>query len=131
MPRRSFQLAKEDESFLDSAHPAWEAIIKGQSRWLLLEDFEIPAGFNHATVGAALMIDPGYPDIPIDMVYFLPHLARADGKSINALTTQDIDGRAWQRWSRHREPGAWRPGVDNVETHLLYVRSFLKMELKK
>ena len=131
MPRRSFQLAKEDESFLNSAHPAWEAIIEGQSRWLLLENFETPAGFNHGLVGVALMIDPGYPDTQIDMAYFLPHLARADGKPINALTTQSVDGNTWQRWSRHRESGAWRPGVDNIETHLLYVRSFLEMELKK
>ena len=131
MPRRSFQLAKEDESFLNSAHPAWEAIIEGQSRWLLLENFETPAGFNHGLVGVALMIDPGYPDTQIDMAYFFPPLQRRDGKSIPATeSTETIDGRNFQRWSRHRTAtNPWRPGIDDVSTHLAQVQHWLIREL--
>lgn len=131
MPRRAFQLAEIDRTFLDRAYPTWEAIIEGQSQWVLIEPFGLPAGFNHDSAAVALLIDPMYPDAQIDMAYFMPHLARSDGKGINALSGHHLDGKAWQRWSRHRESGAWRPGVDNIETHLLYVRSFLELELKK
>lgn len=129
--RRAFQLPATDQCFLDSAYPKWEAIIEGNSQWVILDKFKVPAGFNHPLAGLALLIDPMYPDIQIDMAYFKPDLARADGKGINALSTHHLDGQIWQRWSRHREPNQWRPGFDNVETHLLYVSSFLELELKK
>lgn len=131
MCRRSFQLAETDRGFLDNRYPKWETIVEGRSRWVLIDPFEVPTGFNHASVAVAIMIDPAYPDAQIDMAYFRPDLARSDGKAINALTPHTLDGQVWQRWSRHRESGAWRPGIDNIETHLLYVRSFLEMELKK
>jgi hypothetical protein len=131
MVRRAFHLAETDRIFLDGAYPNWEAIIEAQSRWVILSPFELPVGFNCATATVALLIDPMYPDIQIDMAYFKPDLARSDGRKINALSVHQLDGHTWQRWSRHRESGVWRPGADNIETHLLYVRSFLELELKK
>jgi hypothetical protein len=131
MVRRAFQLSESDRGFLETAYPEWEAIIEGQSKWLLLEPFGVPAGFNHRFVAVALLIDPMYPDAQVDMAYFRPDLARSDGKGINALSAHQLNGQTWQRWSRHRQSGVWRPGVDNIETHLLYVESFLELELRK
>lgn len=131
MARRVFQLPETDRDFLDVAYPYWEAIAEGQSQWVILDPFEVAAGFNHQKVAVALRITPTYPDTEIDMAYFKPNLARADGKSIRALSTLQMDGQSWQQWSRHRVSGDWRPGIDNLETHLLYVRSFLELELKK
>ena len=31
-------------------------------------------------------------------------------------------GRAWQRWSRHFQPGQWRSGVDGLESYLALIR---------
>lgn len=129
--RRAFQLSAIDQRFLDGTYPSWEAIIVGNSQWVILNNFKVPAGFNHPSATLALLIDPMYPDVQIDMAYFKPDLARADGKGIKALSAHQLDGHTWQRWSRHREPNQWRPGFDNVETHLLYVTSFLELELKK
>ena len=130
-PRRQFDLPEADREFLDSRGTPWETIIEGQTRWVLLERFDVPQGYNHRTAMLALRIQPTYPDDQINMAYFLPHLARADGKSINKLTPLQIDGKSYQQWSRHRASGVWRSGIDNIETHLLYVTAFLEGELKK
>ena len=131
MVRRAFQISETDRDFLDLAYPSWEAILEGQSQWVILDPFEVPTGFTQQNVAVALRIAPTYPDTEIDMAYFKPSLARTDGKTIEALSTLQMDGQAWQQWSRHRLSGEWRPGFDSIETHLLFVRSFLELELKK
>jgi hypothetical protein len=43
-----------------------------------------------------------------------------------------LDGKQFQQWSRHRTgANPWRPGLDNVCTHLLLVNSWLEKELRK
>lgn len=129
--RRQFQLGQDDRDFVDSHYETWETIIEGPSRWVIIEGFEVPTGYDHARVSIALRLEASYPDVQIDMAYFLPGLARTDGKNIARLTPVQIDGKSWQQWSRHR-PSAddWQPG-DNIETHLRYVTAFLQNELKK
>ena len=84
------------------------------------------------SVTVALQIPPGYPDAQIDMAYFHPHLARKDGRAIGALSAQDLDGKVFQRWSRHRTGEApWRPGEDDVSSHLVLVDDWLERELAK
>ena len=76
---------------------------------------------------------PGYPTSPLDMAYFFPALARTDGRAIpNADAIQHIDGKPWQRWSRHRIGAtAWVPGVDNLERHFLFVQQWLSRETER
>jgi hypothetical protein len=91
--------------------------------------WSVPDGYNVSHVDLALLIPANYADSQIDMVYFNPHLARRDGRSINALSTQVIAGELWQRWSRHRTPQhPWRPGVDDVASHLGLVDEWLRRE---
>jgi len=81
---------------------------------------------------AALKIPPSYPDDQIDMVYFSPALALTSGRGIAQLTALTFDGKQYQQWSRHRTAAnPWRPGLDNVCTHLLQVDSWLEREPKK
>lgn len=130
--RRTFTLSEGDREFLDSRGGSWETLVEGPSRWVIVDSLEVPQGYNHFTVAVAFLLDASYPDVQIDMAYFFPALARADGKSIGALSTQQLDGKIWQRWSRHRVGAdAWRPGIDNIETHLLFVAAFLGEELRK
>ncbi len=130
--RREFQLPTIDRDFLDRNVAEWETVIAGGNRWVIIGGFDIPPGYNHTAVSVGLILPSSYPDVQIDMAYFSPNLSRADGKSINALSLQSLDGKAWQRWSRHRpNPADWRPGIDNIETHLVYVRSWLEDEFKK
>jgi hypothetical protein len=130
--RRAFNLSEVDREFLDSRGKSWETLVEGPSRWVIVGGLEVPQGYNHSTVAVASLLDASYPDVQIDMAYFFPALARADGKSIGALSSQQLDGKFWQRWSRHRVGAdAWRPGIDNIETHLLFVTAFLDQELRK
>lgn len=130
--RREFTLGEDDADCLTSAGLDWEAVVEGSTKWLILRRFPIPAGYNVAAADAALRIPPSYPDDQIDMVYFHPGLALACGRGIAALTPLVLEGKEYQQWSRHRTAAnPWRPGLDNVCTHLLQVHTWLDRALRK
>jgi hypothetical protein len=130
--RRQFTLPEFDHEHLESRGVAWETLTCDGLQWLLIHKFPIPSGYNVECAMAALQIPPSYPDAQIDMVYFHPQLARVDGRAIPNLTDQPLDGKTFQRWSRHRQGETpWRVGVDDVGTHLLLVEEWLRRELRK
>ena len=128
--RIGFSLPADDIEFLDNNSFLWEAIVQ-QSNWLLIKDHPVPEGYNVTSVDIALLIPPTYPAAEIDMAYFYPALEKKSGRTIGATSTQVIDGRTFQRWSRHRQPGEWRPGLDDISTHLLLVNNWLINDLTK
>lgn len=131
-PRRDFKLPSSDVEYLNGLGLSWETVLDGKSRWLLIHNWQLPAGCNHATTSVALLIPDNYSDSQIDMVYFKPHLARTDAKGINALSTETISGEVWQRWSRHRTgQNPWRPGSDDIASHLGLVDEWLRREFLK
>ena len=126
-----FKLAEEDEECLAARGLLWEALLENNTRWLIIRGYPVTEGYNARMVDVALRIPPSYPDDQIDMVYFLPALALTSGKGIKALTPLQIDGKQYQQWSRHRTAAnPWRPGLDNICTHLLQVDSWLERELR-
>lgn len=129
--RRQFALPSADLAFLEALGLQWETVNDNGALWLILHDYPIPDGYNHLRVSAAVRISPGYPDTLLDMVYFSPPLARTDGRAIGALTPLTIDGKAYQQWSRHRTAAnPWRPGEDDLSTHMELVRHWLEREFK-
>jgi len=130
--RRKLELLEGDRAYLETLGLPWETVAEGQAQWLIIHDWPVPAGYNLGKAAAAVRIEAAYPDTQIDMVYFHPALKRADGKAIRALAEQAIGGKKWQRWSRHRTPkNPWRPGVDDLSTHMLLVDDWLRRELPK
>lgn len=130
--RRHFALPEADEEFLNSFGLRWETLLESGVRWLLVYDFPVPPGYNVVNVTVALRIETGYPDAQLDMAYFFPALARADGRPIGALSSQPLDGKTFQRWSRHRTgENPWRPGIDDVSTHLMLVENWFRREFQK
>ena len=126
--RREFMLPEADEIMLTAQGLSWETVSSG-GQWVLLHEFPLPPGYNVSQADVAISISAGYPDAGLDMVYFFPPLARADGKFINNLALMIIDNRTWQRWSRHRTPqNPWRPGMDDLSTHLGLVEDWLVRE---
>jgi hypothetical protein len=127
--RRQFDLLGEDETFLGEYCLSWETIVDG-SPWVLLHDFPAPDGYNLSLVVAAIRLETGYPNAGLDMVYFHPPLARKDGKPIGGTqATQQIDGKAFQRWSRHRTSlNPWKIGYDNLGTHIMLIEDWLQRE---
>lgn len=125
--RREFDLGAEDVRALDALGLSWEAIRCGASRWVLIHEFPVPGGYNTRTATVALRLD-SYPPGLIDMAYFDPPLARADGKPINNLSQTSIENRPFQQWSRHY---LWQAGTHTLGTHIRRVRAWLSHELRK
>jgi len=128
--RRQYRLPAEDEQFLDGLGIPWETILSG-SIWLLIYNYPLPVGYNIPATTVALLIPPAYPAAEIDMAYFNPALAKASGRGIAAISWQAIDGKTFQRWSRHRHAGDWQPGVDSIITHLSLVDNWLKEDINR
>ena len=129
--RRQFELPGSDLEFLERRGLPWEAVAEGGMNWVVIHEYPVADGYNHATASAALQVPSSYPDTQIDMVYFSPHLAPTNGKAIGGLSTLEFDGKVWQRWSRHRTPAnLWRRGYDSIETHLLLVDEWVERELR-
>jgi hypothetical protein len=130
--RRQFNLPEQDVTFLEGLGLPWEAIIDRGMQWVLVYDYPLPLGYTHPTVTVAIKIETGYPRAALDMAYFLPHIERADGKGINAISAQQIDNKLFQRWSRHRTAAnPWREGLDDLSTHLGLVTNWFEEEFKK
>ncbi|HLG41022.1 MAG TPA: E2/UBC family protein [Chitinophagaceae bacterium] len=128
--RRQFNLPEEDSEYLNSSGYGWETIAES-GNWIIVHDYPVPDGYNVPRVSVALKIETGYPTTQIDMAYFFPQLNRKDGKPIRALTTIGLDGKHWQRWSRHRTgENPWRVGVDDICTHLAFVTQWLEREFQ-
>lgn len=127
--RQDFHLPQAEEEFLNGLGRPWETIRDGGNLWLIIHGWRLPPGYNLELVDLALLIPNNYSDSQIDMVYFNPHLTRNDARVINNLSTQEIGGVMWQRWSRHRTPqNPWRIGVDDIASHLALVDEWLRRE---
>ena len=86
----------------------------------------LPPGFTQSETDVAIQIMPGYPTSQLDMAYFNPPVLAQDRQAIAcADVSQNLDGRTWQRWSRHFQPGQWRSGIDGLESYLALIQSEL------
>jgi hypothetical protein len=130
--RRQFNLPENDADYLDSKGFQWETLLQGNFRWLIIQGYPIPTGYNVDNASIALRLDVHYPATQIDMAYFLPHLSKTNGRMIAAVTPLSIDDKNYQQWSRHRKPNApWKPGEDDISTHLTMFNQILSIELTR
>lgn len=130
--RRQFHLPEEDTEFLEGQDLPWDTVMDSSGSYVFIHQFPVPEGYNHPTVTAAIRIESGYPQTQLDMVYVFPALARLDGQQIGALCDQPIDGKTFQRWSRHRTgENPWRPGIDNLATQVGLVSFWFEHEFIK
>ena len=130
--RRQFQLPEQDIIFLEGLELPWETINDRNMQWVIIHDYPVPSGYNVNNVSAAIKIETGYPRTPLDMAYFHPSLQRLDHKTIKATTSQVIDGKQFQRWSRHRtSQNPWREGIDDLSTHVSLINFWFEQEFMK
>ena len=131
--RRDFSFGDEDANYLEASGLQWETLLVCGVRWLLLHEFPVTEGYVQRTVTLAVRIEPGYPTAPLDMAYFFPALALCSGRSIPATQAiQDIEGKGFQRWSRHRTAqNPWRPGIDCLSTHVGQISEWLLAETRR
>ncbi len=126
--RRQFQLPEDDARFLEGLGLPWETVSVAGVNWLLVHEFPVPPGYDHPAVTLAVRIEVAYPPGRLDMVYVHPALQRVDGKRIDALAAEAIDGQAYQRWSRHYE---WNPAEHDLSTHVACAQHWLENEFRK
>lgn len=129
--RRDFDLPEEDVQFLNSLGLKWEAIQEGSVRAIILYGFLMPQPFQPTEVNLKIKIPNDYTSgAALDMFFTDSHIARSDGASIKALTESAVfDGKKWWQWSRHYPKGTkWRPGTDNLGTHISFVQHVLDEE---
>jgi hypothetical protein len=130
--RRDFELLPPDNDFLNDYGLAWETILDG-CQWVVVHNFPTHEGYNHQKVSVGIRLETGYPNTALDMAYFYPPLSRNDGKPIVATeATQLLDGKQFQRWSRHRSgQNPWLVGFDNLGTHIFLVEDWLQREFER
>jgi len=131
--RRVFPLLPDDIEYLDARGLAWETLKEGPSRWVLVRRFPIPEGYNVSEADIAILLPDSYPTTQLDMVYAFPALSLTSGVRIGAVDViQALDGRNFQRWSRHRTAtNPWRPGLDNLGTHIEMIEECFLREIRK
>jgi hypothetical protein len=130
--RREFDLPEEDIEYLNARGFPWETISDESGLWLLINDFPIPDGYKTSIAQVAIKIPSDYLMSGLDMVYFSPALSRTDEITIPATEAKEnINNLTFQRWSRHRTAeNPWRPGLDNIATHLSLVEEWLLREFR-
>lgn len=130
--RRDFSLPAEDMEWLDLGGKRYELVTEAGVQRVIIYDLPVPPGYNVMSTTAHVKIEPGYPDVQIDMVWFHPALSLTSGRPIGAVCDESFDGKNWQRWSRHRTgTNPWRPGLDNLATHFGLIEEWLARELRK
>lgn len=116
-------LREQDQSFLDSLHYSYTVEIVDGFVNVVLADFPSP-GLDRSEVDLLLRLPIGFPDAAPDMFWVSPALTAKGAVIPGTEVSESHVSRTWQRWSRHIG-GQWRPGVDNLETYLAYVRRAL------
>ena len=122
-----YELLDEDVEYLDTHHAGdWRKVAEGVGKFgLIINTFQVPAGYLEAETTLMLLVPSGYPGAPIDMFYLHTPLHKRNNTAIPALANEAHFGTTWQRWSRHYE---WKPGDDNVAKHIQYVEHELAKE---
>lgn len=129
--RRQFALLAKDEAYLTGLGLFWETIYDGR-RWLLITGYALPAGYQQVSCSVAIEIPQNYPTAELDMFYCDPPLTRISGTQIPQTEHhQIIDGRTFQRWSRHRSAGDWSPQRDSVLSHMGMVEESIAKEVEQ
>lgn len=125
-------LLPEDKIFLEQLDNKTDLLQEHNLNWLIIREYPIPEGYKVDKADIAILIPNNYPAARLDMAYYFPALIRKDNKPIGALSNQNIEGKIYQRWSRHRTAAnPWNPEWDNLELHLDLMLNCLKEELKK
>jgi hypothetical protein len=120
------EVERLDRMVADCEIRAYGVQPEGGLTCVVLEGFRLPRGLSVATTDMLLRLPPGFPDAAPDMFWCDPPVHRTDGSIINqSEVTESYLGRQWQRFSRHLNPGEWRPGVDSVDSFVVLIRKTL------
>lgn len=120
------EIERLDRLVAEGAVEGYLTELEGGMTCVVLRGFRLGPGFNLASTDLLLRLPPGFPDAAPDMFWCDPPVRRADGVPIaqSDLNEQYL-GKQWQRFSRHLNPGEWRPGVDSIDSFIVLIRKTL------
>jgi hypothetical protein len=102
---------------------------QGGWTFLVISDFELPAGFEPNHVEILVKLPPGFPDAAPDMFWIYPAVKAPNGSLPRSTTGERLLGKNWQRFSWHLAAGSWKPGVSDLRDFLRCIRSrFLRLD---
>lgn len=87
-------------------------------KFLVLANFQLPAGFEPTVTRLLIKLPPTFPDAAPDMFWVSPSVRTAGGALPRATSTERLLGEDWQRFSWHLAPDAWTPGVSGLRDFL-------------
>jgi hypothetical protein len=125
-----------DERYLEENGHRFSTHAQGAGLLLVLEEYQVPAGYEPHVVDLLIEIPSTYPDGKLDMWWVYPPVvfARTGTEPVNTQVRQPFAAfgpepdRQWQRFSRHPE---WRVGVDDLRTYLGSLRSTMQNEVRQ
>lgn len=81
--------------------------------WLILPEWDFPAGWNKESGRLLVVIPAAYPTIPPDNFFTDNDLRLADGTlPENSTVNQRQAGEFWLQFSYHAESGDWKPHAE-------------------
>lgn len=87
--------------------------------FVIYRDFQIPSEYRPDRADLLVKLPPTFPDAAPDMFWVTPHVTvGSGGASPRGTSTENVLGAAWQRFSWHLVPGAWRAGVSTLRDFL-------------
>jgi hypothetical protein len=97
--------------------------------FLVISDYDLPAGYQPNRVALLVKLPPGFPDAAPDMFWVSPEIRTANGNVPRATSVERLLGKNWQRFSWHMAAGAWKPGISDLRDFLRCVSGrFLRMD---
>jgi len=94
--------------------------------FLVVHDYPLPPGLAPAAVDLLVKLPPAFPDAAPDMFWLSPHIRTPSGVEPQGTSVETVLGGAWQRFSWHLKPGAWRPGMSTLRDYMRCVRTRLE-----
>jgi hypothetical protein len=120
-------LAEDDTNFLDAHGWSFQTHAEGELVNLVISNYELPPGYEATHADLLLRLPGGFPDARPDMFWLSPAVTYQDGQVPPGSEQREVHvDRTWQRWSRHLSDNDWRPGIDNLQSYLRFVRTNLQ-----
>lgn len=128
-----FEVLPKDDEYLKQVFGDFRTIIDQGRRWLVVENYQLPDGYSHKQVTLAIEIPSLYPQAEIDMFYTCPRIYLPNGVTPSCTEVEQIiEGKSYQRWSRHRSHvSQWNPVIDSVVTHFSLIEESLLREVQQ
>lgn len=120
-------LLPEDEDYVRRQGYTFSLASEAGFVSVVIKDYLLPAGYAISMTDLLVRLPTGFPDAAPDMWWCDPPVMLAAGVAPpNTQATEVHLGRSWQRWSRHFQPGQWRPGRSGLESYLATIRRDLE-----